>query len=212
MQKSASGRAASTRHHVQIAGREAGLGQNFAQNRGTQRRVGGRLEDDRIPGGDGRQHLVSHGIERGIERRNRANHANRFAHGERYPAFILPGRRSDGNHFAGQPLRFLRGCGEGLQTAVEFGPAIAECEPRFSHHQVKNLFFAFRNQLTAPAQDLVAPVGMDRSCLERRFRRRHGFMRQVLIGVSHHSDHGIVKLVQYFGRAAGFYPIVVDER
>ena len=135
-----------------------------------------------------------------------------FAHGERYPAFILPGRGSDRNHFAGQPLRFLGGCGESLQTAAEFGPAIAECEPRFPHHQVQNLFFTSRNQLTAPAQDLVAPVGMDRTCLERRFRRRHGVMRQGLIGMSHHADHGIVELVQYLGRAAGFYPIVVNER
>ncbi len=88
---------------VDDAGRED-LGQDLGEGEGAQRRPGGRLQDDRVAGRQGRTELPGGHVERVVPRRDRGDDADRVA----------PDDRGVAGHelVGGQAVHDARGAGE----------------------------------------------------------------------------------------------------
>ena len=77
------------------AGRHARIQQHLGQQHGGERRVRGRLEDDRVAGRERGRDLVRDGVERRVERRDGRHHAQRHAQREAQAA-ACPGAPASG--------------------------------------------------------------------------------------------------------------------
>ena len=75
------------------AGQAALVDQQLGQRDRGERGLAGRLEHDRAAGGDGRRHLVGHQVEREVERRDGADHADGHPQGEAELALARRRRR-----------------------------------------------------------------------------------------------------------------------
>ena len=75
-------------HHADDARRQAGIGEHLHESGAGERCLLGRLEEERVPAGDGDRHHPQRNQGREIERRNADHHTHRFADGDgsRHPA------------------------------------------------------------------------------------------------------------------------------
>ena len=81
---------AGTGHDVEDAVGQAGFGRQLGEAQGAQRRLAGRLEDDRVAGGERRAELPGGDDQRVVPGHDRGDHADRLAGDERQR--IGPGR------------------------------------------------------------------------------------------------------------------------
>ena len=97
-------------HHQRLTprGRQPGLMDQLDEPQAGQRCARRRLDNDRAPGGDCRNHLVHDQVQRMVECGNGGDHTDRFLDGER-PAVPARRRQPHRNFAPGQMLQFADG-------------------------------------------------------------------------------------------------------
>ncbi len=150
---------------VEVVGRQpAVVDQQPDQGQRRQRRLAGRLEHDRAPGGDGGGQLVGHQVEREVERRDGADHPDRHPQGEGHPALADLGG-VDRNHVAGEPAGFDGGEGERADRPLGLRPRRLQGLGRLGGDGAGEVLRAIGEQAGGGVEDLGPPPRRERSCL-----------------------------------------------
>src|SRR5262249_3550686 len=103
----------------------AGFEEDLRQLEGGQGRVGGRLDDDRGPAGQGRAHLVADEVQGEVEGTDGHDDPAGNAQGEGDTSGA-PGGAVDGHRLSVDSLGFLGGAEDRLDGAVRLEPALGQ--------------------------------------------------------------------------------------
>ena len=137
-------------HH---AVRQAGLAQEFDEAQAGQRRVGGRLDDDRAAGGDGGPDLVHDQVERVVEGAHRDHHPDRLVLREGDPARggAVEAHR---HHVAGLRAQQLGAMQHAIDGARHLDPGIDQRLAALVRRLARQLLRLLLHQPGRLAQDL----------------------------------------------------------
>ena len=201
---------------AQPALRQARLEQHLGQLQRRDRRLAGRLQHDRVAGGDRRPQLVGDQVEREVEGADRADHA--VGDAQHHPELAHAGGRGLHRHrAAGQLARLDGGEGEGVDAARRLRPGGLQRLARLGGDRQGEVVEPLADQLRGPVEHRGARVLGEVRALEGRLRRPRGAIdqRRVALGDPPHDRPvvGAADLVPLAGRhpLAGREELVIDR-
>ncbi len=180
--------AAASRHDVEVLARQPALvDEQGGELDGAERRLRGRLEDDRAAGGDRRGELVGDEVEWKVERRDRPDHADRDTHRESHLA--LPRRDGvEGDELAGEGARLGGRELERPDGALRLDPRRADRLGRLGGDRPGKVLLALGEQAGGRVEDLRPLPPRQAAAVQRLLRRCHGTVDVRSGGQRHAAD------------------------
>ena len=173
--------ATGARDEVDDAGREAGLGHQLDEERRAVRRVGRRLEDDRVAGHEGRHRLPARDGHREVPGRDDPGHAERLADAHR-PLVGELGR----DRLAGHPATLAGHQVGDVDAFLDVAARLGEDLAHLAGHRPGQPFLVLGHERAEGVQDLAALGG----------RRPAPHREGGLGGLDGHRDVGLGPLLE----------------
>jgi hypothetical protein len=159
-------RTASAMDDVDDPGRQPRLDQQLNEALAERRRVGRRLENDRVPRDERGQHLPGGDRDREVPRRDHAHDADR--HPDAHLELVAELRRG---RLAEEPPALAAHVEAHVDCFLDVAAGLREHFPHLARHQLREVLLLVDQELPEPEQDLAALRGRDEPpLLERRLR------------------------------------------
>ena len=138
-------------HHVDDPGRDAGLYEQLDEALAQRRRVGRRLEDDRVAADERGRDLPGRNRDREVPRGDHADHADRHAH-----AHVELVAELRGGRLAEQAPALARHVEAHVDRFLDVAAGLGEHLPHLARHQQRQLVLVLADERAEAVEDLAA--------------------------------------------------------